>query len=285
MEDFVMIEAEPGFKYEKHRASFFNQLENALSLQINKCDYYKKYFEEQNNPTLANKFAAYSMSGVKNLELLKLSWKNNEVLPKYKYEILNFSCLPVNVDVQDRELQLVVKTSNLPVTDNAQIYVMAEFFFPSSKNETITESFARWIRNIKIEPKSACSDEKHRQLDMIYANPNFVPFNDPESKMMEFDRPLSFFIERGKSRTLKRKFKPIKLTFYEKTNFFRLDKKIGVVQVKIDDINDEISLVTRLPLMNGRKQTEASADIRVKIREPLVNKSIRAHEERILFLT
>lgn len=285
-DDFVMIDADPDFKFEKHRASFFAQLEKALILQKDKCDHYKRYFEQQNDSTMAERLAAYSQSTCEDLETLKTLWKNNEILPKYRHETVNLNCLPINTDVKEKELQLTVKASNLPITNNAQFYIIAEFSFPGSKDETLIDSFGRWIDSLKIEPKNLCicSEREPRQLDLIYANPEFVPFVDPEGGQIEFNKPISFFIERGKSRTLKRKFKPIKLTFYEKTNLFRCDKKFGMVQVKIDDINDEISIMTKQPIMNGRKQTEAVAEIGVKVREPLVNKSIRAHEEKLIYL-
>lgn len=56
------------------------------------------------------------------------------------------------------------------------------------------------------------------------------------------------------------------------------------MQVKVDDINDDITIVKRLSIMDGRKQTEATATVRVRVREPLVEKTIRAHDEKLLLL-
>lgn len=284
---FVLIDADEEFKYEKHRQSFYNQMETLLNRQINQCEYYKKFFDEQSNVTMANKFAAYSLNSTKNLDLLKLSWKNNEMLPKYKFEHISFSCIPVNAYIRDKEVQITVKASNLPVPKGSVTYIIGEFEYPHSKDEPMTDTITRWFRYSTIDPKNAvscCTNADPRQLDSIYSS-DIVPFTDPECKQTLFNRPLSFFIEKGKSKTLKRKFKLVRLTFYEKKDFFSFDKKIGTLQLKIDGINDDISIVTRQHIMDGRRPTEASVDMRVRVREALVNRSIRAHEEKLLLLT
>lgn len=254
--------------------------------QVKICEHYKTLFEEQNNVPMASRFITYSLGTTKNLDLLRHCLINNEDLPNFKFEQVNFNCVPTNIDVKEKELQLVVRASKLPISENAMVYVVAEFQFPRPSEVTISESIFRWFHQVKIEPKNlyCCSSEASRQLDIIYST-DLVPFYEPDSVYMEFDRPLSFYVDRGKSRTLKRKFKPVKLTFYEKTSFLTCDKKLGTVQLKIDDINDEISIKTKSPIMDGRRQTDASADIRINVREPLLNKSVRAHKENLLLLS
>lgn len=287
---FVVIELdklEKDFRFEANRVSFFQQIESHLVKQVEKCDYFKNLFEKQNNATMANKFAAYSVSSTKNLEILRASLKDGLQLPKYKFNLLSFNSVPTNVDVKDKELQIVVKTSQLDKNNpTAEYYVIAEFFFPRPGASSFSESVQRWLHYAKIEPKNIipCIGEESKQLDIIYSTLT-VPFTDPDSKSKEFDRPISFFIDKGRSRTLKRKFKPIKLTFYEKTGAFKLDKKIGSVQVRIDSVNDDATVVSRLPILNNRKPINAMADIKVRVREPLVDKTIRNCEEKMLVLS
>ena len=268
--------------------SDFAQMEAFLLLQLEKCTFYKSLFEKQDNTTMANKFETMLNLTTNDLEIVRSSWRDRGELPRYAFEIVKMICIPSNVDVKEKEMLITVKISSLPVAVDAMVYAVAEFEFPlSGKEETIGESLGRWSKSVKIEPKrlvNCCSEADSRQLDMIFST-DVKPFYATDSKQMQFDRAARFYIEKGKSRTLKRKFKPVKLTFYEKTNLLRCDNKLGTVQVRVDGINDNATVVHRLPIMNGRKQTEAYTDIRVRVREPLVDKSLKNHGEKMLILT
>lgn len=285
-DDFVMVPAAKQVPVlEPNRNSIFASMESYFVKQIAMCDYYKNVFEKQENIALATKFITYSTSSIKHLELLRFCWKNNEPLPNYRFEQLYFSCLPVNFDIKEKELQITIKTQNLTSSPSAATYIIGEFDFSTPSDEPITAYLARWIHYVTIEPKKmlCCSSEESRQLDIVHSNDQ-VLFTDPEGRYKSYDRPLNFFVHKGKSKTLKRKFKPIKLTFYEKTGIFACDKRLGTILVRIDDINDDSTISTKLPIMHCRKQTQATADIKVQVREPLVNKTIRAHEESVLLL-
>lgn len=284
-QDFVIIKANQFIDSQPRRALFFAQMESYLLNQIDRLDYYRDVFDKQNNITMANKLATYAASSEKQLELLRFCWSHNDPLPNHAFEKLFFSCLPVNLEIKERELQIVVKVSNLTVPTDSSTYIIAEFQYPHPRDESIRNYLARLFHYVTIDPKNVlcCSSEESRQLDIVRST-DHVLFTQPDSKITSYDRPLTFFVDKGKSRTLKRKFKPIKLIFYEKTGIFECDKRLGTVLVRIDAINDESSIVAKLPIMNNRKKTEAVAEVRIKVREPLVNKSIRAHEEKLLIL-
>lgn len=266
-------------------ASFFAQMEKSLLDQVALCSYYKKLFEDQKNGTMANMFSTHLSITNRDLDLLRLAMKNNESLPKYKLETVTFNCVPINVDVKERELQLVIRTSKLAVPDNAQIYVIGEFSF-SLNDQPMSTAISRWFHHVKLEPKNliCCSVDASRQLDIIHSTDR-KPFTNPDSEWLEFDKPMLFTVNKGKSRTHKRKFKPIKLTFYQKTYLLKSDKKLGTVQLKVDSINDEARISTKQVIMNGRKDTGAFADIQIKVWKPLVENTIRAHEEKLLILS
>lgn len=285
-DDFVVIELTPEERYEKHRLSFFAQMETHLLKQVDKCEYYKQLFKQLDNPTMANQFETYAISSAKSLDILKECLRNNAWLPNYKFEVANFNAVPTNVDVKEKELQISVRTANLNnERPSAEFYVIAEFIFPRPSAESFTGSIQRWLHHVRVEPKDFCScfGEDSKQLDIIYSN-SLVPFNNPESDLKLYDRPFSLYIDKGKSRTLKRKFKPVKLTFYEKSGAFRLDRKLGTIQLRVDDINDEATLSFNQPIMNGRRATSASAIVKVRVREPLVTKTIRSIDEKMLIL-
>lgn len=283
---FVIIDPENSFRLEKHKASFFAQMEKYLNDQVALCNYYKQLYEDQKNDTMANLFATHLLNTNRDLDLLRIAARNNENLPKYKIETVTFNGVPVNVDVKERELQLVVRTSKLSVSaENAQIYVIGEFSFGLS-DEPVSTTISRWFHHVKVEPRNlvCCSVDASRQLDIIYSTDG-KPFMNPSSEWLEFDRPLLFTVNKGKSRTHKRKFKPLKLTFFERTNLLKSDKKLGTIQLKVDAINDEARIKTKQVIMNGRKDTGAYADIQIKVWKPLVENTIRAHEEKLLILS
>lgn len=266
----------------------FTQMEAYLIAQLDKLDHYKNFFAKQENTTLANKFETLFNVTTNDLEIVRTTWQECGQLPRFAFERVQMTCVPTNVDVKERELMITVKISGLPVEENATIYVIGEFEYPlTGKQETLAESIGRWSHNIKIEPSKffkCFTRNDRRQLDMIYST-DLLPFYEADSKQIHFDRALKFFVDKGKSRTLKRKFKPVKLTFYKRTNILSFDKKIGSVQIKIDAINDESTIMHRPHIMFERKRTDACVDIISRVREPLVDKSLRVHEEKVLVLT
>lgn len=269
----------------KSQIMFFAQMEAYLVDQVTLCAYYKKLYEDQGNETMANLFSTHLQNSARDLDLLRVAMKNNDSLPKYKLETVAFNGVPTNVNVKDKELQLIIRTNKLPVQENAQIYVIGEFFF-SISDQTISSAISRWFHHVKVEPKNivCCSTDASRQLDIIYSTDR-KPFTNPESEWLEFDRPMSFTVTKGKSRTHRRKFKPIKLAFFERTNLLKSDKRLGTIQLKVDLINDEARISTKQVIMNGRKDTGAFADIQIKVWKPLVDNTIRAYEEKLLILT
>lgn len=286
-ESFVLLQPDDSFDIEQNRVLFYKQMETYLVNQINKCGHYKDYFDKQGDSTLSNKFATNLENSTRYLETLKTVQQSGDYLPQFTIENVECTCTPVNVDVREKELQVRVRT-NLAADKDALVYVIGEFSFPitGSSDDNLIGHANRWYRYLKIEPKNAicCSDVSgSRQLDLVYAT-KAPSFREPKSKLLEYERPLSFFVDKGKSRTLKRKFKPIKLIFYEQTNLLKFDKRLGSIQVKIDDINDDNTLIIKQTISCGRKAASAECEIEVKVREPLVNKSARKVEEQLLVL-
>lgn len=256
-------------------------MEKYLVNQVAMCTHYKEQYEEQGNKTMANMFSAHLSSSTRDLELLRLA----KELPKYRLETVTFNGSPFNTDVQEKELQLVIKTSKLPVPENAQVYIIGEFSF-SMGDQPMTSTISRWAHHVKVEPKNlfCCNMDPSRQLDIIYSTTE-KPFTNPSSDWLLFDRPMSFTVYKGKSRTHKRKFSPIKITFFERTSLLRCDRKLGALQLRVDSINDDARIKTKQVIMNGCKDTGAFADITIKVRRPLVDSTIRAQEEKLLLLS
>jgi len=283
--EFVIVEPDENFRFEQQGATIFAQMEAYLLQQLEKCQFYKKFFEQQCDSTKVDQFGHYETKTIDALALLRRTWQNSQLLPRHEFMEIELNCMPINVDTKDKELKLEIRTVDLPSGEDGQVYAIAEFEFPHPVNEPLMSTFTRWLHYVRIDLNNLfrLSHGLNRQLDIVYAS-NTVTFYKPDSRSVNYNRPVSFFVDKGKSRTLKRKFKPIKLTFFEKTNFCTCDKKLGSVLVRIDEINDECTIVSKLPVMDGRKQTKALAKIKVKVREPLVNKSTRPIKEKLLLL-
>lgn len=267
---------------------FYQQMEQRLKQQIIKCQHYEKYFEEViQNPTLAQKFRTYALHTNEDLTYLKLKRENKDPVPRFKFEIMNFSCLPVNTEIEDKQVQIIVKSSKLPDdVDESTHYIIAEFDYPYAREETPLEAIRRWFRNTRISPSNfiSCLAPDSKQYDMIHPIGRPAYFAHQESDAIKYSHPLTFYVEKGRSKSHRRKFKMVKLNFYQKTGLFEKDRRFGTAQFKIDRINDQIMVLERSYLQLGTKKLDTFVDLKVGVREPLTDKSIRSHEEKILVL-
>ena len=264
----------------------FTQMEAYLLLQLERCKHYKSFFESQANASMVNKFDTLIKLTARDLEILRTSALEGSQVPNFTFEIVPMVGVPINVDVKEKELKIEVRVSSLPVAKDSTTYIIAEFDF--ARQGTFADSIRRYMRAVSIDPKNlmncCCSSNCTRQLDVVFST-DIKPFNSPESKSIEFNRAIQFFVDKGQSRNQRRRFRPVKLTVYEKTSLFCRDRRIGSVQIRVDGINEDALIVSRHQLVDNRKQLDAMIDVKVKVREPLVDKSLRTHEEKILVLT
>lgn len=267
--------------------SQFEQLETALQIQLEKCEVYEKMCLENRDEVTATRLKEHHHSTLQDLDTLRAARYQGKELPKFNFTSEQVHCKPINVHLKEKELELSIRTLDLPVADRHRLCVVGEFEYPvTGRHETPLEITQRWGRRIHLEPKSLCCSTfwaNPRQLDMAFSVSDNI-FREPDSNWTDYDRPMLFYVDKGRSRTFKRKFKPVKLTFYEKRTV-RCDKQLGTVQVKIEGINDNASLVVKAPILFGRRSTDAVAEIRIRVREPLVDKSARSHDVKLLHLT
>lgn len=263
------------------------QLVTRLENQLLKLEHYKKVFTQQGDDSWVEKFENLIGRTTQDLELLRKCHEDNQVPPKHSYEYVEFDAMPVNPDVKDKELKIAVRAKNLQSSElesiDKQIYVIAEFGFPMPSGGGFLECLARALRQFFIRPSTICPGSNRAcQVDKAYSI-NTVTLEEPTSSYIQFEPNLTLYIDKGKSKTHKRKFKPIKLTFWQKRCLY--DKMIGTLQFKVDDVNDISTLVIRSQMKKKlRTQPDTPVDIQVKVREPLVEKNARPIKEKILFL-
>ena len=180
--------------------SAFAQMESFLQIQIDKCVFYKNIFQQQSNTSLTAKFQTFLSLTEKDIEMLRKTWKDGGRLPGYKFETIRVTCTPTNVDIKEKELQIVVKTSNLPVAYDARTYVIGQFEFPTTgQRESMTQAAHKWLKRLKIEPREffCCSKQTTQQADIAYST-SVKPFYDTDSKLTEYTNPLTFFVDKGR---------------------------------------------------------------------------------------
>lgn len=99
------------------------------------CIRNKEYFQKLGDIATAQKFEKYSLEGKKDLNMIRVRYRNHDSIPSYKIETRTFSIVIVNTDVAVNELQVeIVKAYELSVgKSDLDTYVRVEFPFPTEK--------------------------------------------------------------------------------------------------------------------------------------------------------
>lgn len=265
------------------------QMELILTNQFMRLDSYRKFFMDLGDEELTKRFSILLTKTSASLDQLKSSSRGNQEIPKYSYDAFEFIAMPVNPDLRDRELRVSISMTGLQGGElediDSQMYVVAEFDFPPDPEETYYDYVHRKFRQFSLKPSTIIIPNSDGPFQIFKASSiRLKPFDNPNNEMLKFEPPISFYIEKSKAKTLKRKFKPLKLTFYKKCCIS--DKKVGKIQFKIDEVNDEstLNLESTLKKRRFRLRGDANVEAEVRVREPLVEKEPRPLRERFLLL-
>jgi len=271
--------------FERYRIDLFNRMDKYLAEEYVKWLHYSKLFEDQHNVAMATRFAFYASEAYRNLELLDSCWAGNLLLPRHGFVIVNFSSVPFNPEIRRGELHIIVKALHFGASDPSKVYCVGEFEEPTQVSTSILDTLRNWSNTVLSYFGNAItySALESNQLDLVRAISQ-VPFNGSSYDSIEFDRPLIFHFERRSISVCKAtKFKPIKLSFYQRSKPYRRDRRLGWVQLKLDAMKDYNSIATKMMLRDGDENASSLVQLRVKVREPLV-KSIRAIAEKHMIL-
>lgn len=254
----------------------YSLVESRLRNQLLKLEFYKQYLEQQDDCSITERLTSLIDGTRKDLELLSNYSKQSEFISANHFtEQIEFKAVPTNPDLKDKELQIKVLANNLDPNGSAS-YVVAEFVFPPPTSETLGDYLTRRYKQFRVQPSSLFTNVFHaRQVDKAYSNTLY------ENRII-FNPITCFYIDNGRSRTFKRKFKPIKLTFWKSGCLY--DDMLGSVQFKIDEVSDQCTLSIRSQLKRRLRSSvsECIIDVEVKVREPLVDKSARSITQEIL---
>lgn len=96
------------------------------------CKKNQTYFLQLGDISTATKFEKYAIDSKKDLDMLKVRWRNGEKPPTFKYETRSFSIVLCNTEVALNEVVAeVIKGFDFQGTKDLDTYVKLEFPFPN----------------------------------------------------------------------------------------------------------------------------------------------------------
>ncbi|XP_070195173.1 coiled-coil and C2 domain-containing protein 1-like isoform X1 [Littorina saxatilis] len=251
---FIVVSAED-CQPSGDRDEVFTQLEQDLAKQIQICNTNAQHFTKMGDVPGAAKFQKMGQGCAKDLESLKSSRRHGDPLPKFHYETRSFSIVQSNTELGENEMELTVVRGisyNLPSgysEKDMDTMVKYEFAFPSEESQTGHTSTVK---------------------DTI--NPEYN-----ESFKLQIDRKsrsFARFIER----------KGIKLDIYHKRGFFKGDKLLGSVTVKLTPLETKCILHDSFDLMDGRKSVGGKLEVKVRLRDPFKGRQVEESKEKWLVI-
>ena len=190
------------------------------------CKRNKEHFTKLGDVSSASKFEKYQIDSMKDLDMLRVYWKNGDKLPRYRYETRTFSIVQSNPDLGTNEaVVIVLKAIDLPGKEDLDTFVKVEFPFPTVSSTSWFDSITSCCIN------STDTDDAHRRQetpqvkktrvvkDTIHPGKSFQKFfvSSRISLRLVFHEKFKFQMDR-KSRSLARIFKrhPLKVEVFSK---------------------------------------------------------------------
>jgi len=191
----------------------------------------------------------------RDLLMLRQAAKRQQSVPRFHYETKSFPSMDICPDIPEDELELTIvrviqaKMPSGYEDGDAFIFVHYEFAFPVES----PQSGKTKVINGTSSP--VFSDKFSLRIDRKA-------------------RPLL--------RTIKRY--GIKFEVFQKGGFLRSDKLLGTCDCKLSTLESSSQLHESLDLMDGRKQIGGKLEVKIRIREALVEKKMSIVREKWLII-
>ncbi|XP_018899694.2 coiled-coil and C2 domain-containing protein 1-like isoform X2 [Bemisia tabaci] len=233
----------------------FQKLQEDLKEQMKMCMRTRDHYKAVGDVGSANKFEQLALHSKKDLDVVRACEKR-DTLPKFHYENRTFTILQCNTDLMDNDLEVtIVQGTNFNVAKPKDVDTYVKLEFP-------------WPTEEPVRKKTA----------VIYDT------NSPK-----YDAVFTFPIQRN-VRACQRVFKrhALKCEVYSRGSFlFGLagtDTLIGTAMVKLQPLEDKCTLHEAYDLMNGRKTVGGKLEVKIRIRNPIVNKHLEQVQEKWLVI-
>nr|XP_024215696.1 coiled-coil and C2 domain-containing protein 1-like isoform X2 [Halyomorpha halys] len=230
----------------------YEQLKVDLKRQFEMCIETKHHYKALGDVANANMFEQLAVHTKKDLDRVTVLHERDDPVPRFHYEMRNFSIVKANTDLNDNDLQLSIINGinyNVPNPKEIDTYVRYEFPFPSE------------------EPK-------RDKTSTVYNT------NNPEY-LTTFVIPI-LRTNRACQRVFKRH--SLKLEIWSKGGFLRSDSLVGTVNVKLQPLETKCTIHDSFDLMDGRKQVGGKLEVKLRVRHPIQAKEVQQVQEKWLII-
>lgn len=233
-------------------AEIYEQLKVDLKRQFEMCLETKQHYKALGDVANANMFEQLAVNTKKDLDRVIVLHERDDPVPRFHYEMRNFSIVKANTDLNDNDLQLSIINGinyNVPNPKEIDTYVRYEFPFPSE-------------------------DPKRDKTSTVYNT------NNPEY-LTTFVIPI-LRTNRACQRVFKRH--SLKLEVWSKGGFLRSDTLVGTVNVKLQPLETKCTIHDSFDLMDGRKQVGGKLEVKIRVRHPIQAKEVQQVQEKWLII-
>ncbi|CAH1388380.1 unnamed protein product [Nezara viridula] len=233
-------------------AEIYEQLKVDLKRQFEMCLETKQHYKALGDVANANMFEQLAVHTKKDLDRVIVLHERDDPVPRFHYEMRNFSIVKANTDLNDNDLQLSIIHGinyNVPNPKEIDTYVRYEFPFPSE-------------------------DPKRDKTSTVYNT------NNPEY-LTTFVIPI-LRTNRACQRVFKRH--SLKLEIWSKGGFLRSDSLVGTVNVKLQPLETKCTIHDSFDLMDGRKQVGGKLEVKLRLRHPIQAKEVQQVQEKWLII-
>lgn len=237
------------------RNDIYRRLQDELINQIKICESNGDHFTKLGDVSSAAKFDKMCQSSRKDLDSLKNAYEHGDPVPRFHYETRQFSLVQCCTELGDNDLELTIVRGlnyNLPsgyTANDLHTYVKYEFPFPDTPQ----------CGETAVIKGSNCPE--HNQTFKL-----------------EVNRKSRSFLRLLKSN------KFLKFDVYYKRGFLKGDKVLGTANVKLQSLEDKCVYHDSYDLMEGRKAVGGKLEVRIRIRDPFVNKQVEEVKEKWLII-
>ncbi|RZF33991.1 hypothetical protein LSTR_LSTR006907 [Laodelphax striatellus] len=244
------------------------KLESDLLSQLKMCMQTRNHFKAIGDVASANRFEQLALHTKKDLDVVKVSNRKNDPVPRFHYETKSFSIVQCNTDLTDNDLQLtIVQGINYCVPNPKEVdtYVRFEFPFPSDnppKDKTVViyntnNPIYNAVFTLAIQRNRTCQRVFKRQSIKC----------EVWSKGLTCSSFFSWF-----------------RCFCNPRGFFRGDTLLGTATVKLQPLETKCTIHDSFDLMEGRKTVGGKLEVKVRIRNPIVTKQVEQENEKWLVI-
>ncbi|KAL5022471.1 hypothetical protein ScPMuIL_001626 [Solemya velum] len=237
------------------RDEVFKKLEQDLIQQIRTCATNNQNFTKLGDVVTAMKFQQMEKNSRKDLESLKSAFRSGDPVPEFHYENRTFSLVQCNADLGDNDFELSIVRGiqyNLPsgyAEKDVDTYVKFDFPYPTD------------------DPQTGTTETIKSSLNPEYQQPFKI----------EISRK-----SRGFMRVVERKI--IKIEIFYKRGFLKSDKIIGVVNLKLQALDNKCTVHDSYDLTDGKKAVGGKLEVKMRIRDPVKGRQIEEVKEKWLVM-